>query len=97
LGVSGGPDSIALCVLTAGWKTNGLNAGGERGGFIDGVLAIIVDHGLRSESKDEANMVCNRVSQMGIQLCTDILLALLSLYSSFGLIMCIEIRRWIVR
>ncbi|XP_059433610.1 uncharacterized protein LOC132166751 isoform X2 [Corylus avellana] len=67
LGVSGGPDSMALCVLTASWKTNGLNAAGESSGFIDGILAIIVDHGLRAESKDEANIVSNRVSQMGIR------------------------------
>ncbi|GLT69577.1 hypothetical protein SLA2020_417170 [Shorea laevis] len=67
LGVSGGPDSMALCVLTASWKTNGLNAAGESSGFIDGILAIIVDHGLRAESKDEANIVSNWVSQMGIR------------------------------
>lgn len=76
LGVSGGPDSMALCVLTADWKTNALNAAEDSSGFIDGLLAIIVDHGLRAESKEEANFVCNRVSQMGIQPCIDILLAL---------------------
>ena len=75
LGVSGGPDSMALCVLTAGWKTNGIS-NGESGDFVDGLLAIVVDHGLRSESKDEANIVYNRVSQMGMQLCIDILLTL---------------------
>ncbi len=65
---------MALCVLTASWKTSGLNGAGESSGFIDGILAIIVDHGLRAESKDEANIVSNRVSQMGT-LCTGILLA----------------------
>ncbi|XP_016203705.1 uncharacterized protein LOC107644380 [Arachis ipaensis] len=68
LGVSGGPDSMALCVLTAGWKTAGANAvNTDSGGFIDGLLAIIVDHGLRAESKEEANIVCCRVSKMGIR------------------------------
>ncbi|XP_034699751.1 tRNA(Ile)-lysidine synthase isoform X3 [Vitis riparia] len=67
LGVSGGPDSMALCILTADWKTNGLNTAGESRGFIDGLLAIIVDHGLRAESKDEANIVRHRVSDMGIR------------------------------
>ncbi|KAJ1377454.1 tRN, partial [Sesbania bispinosa] len=68
LGVSGGPDSMALCVLTAGWKTAGVNAvSTESDGFIDGLLAIIVDHGLRAESKEEANIVCSRVSKMGIR------------------------------
>ncbi|KAK7314467.1 hypothetical protein VNO77_32992 [Canavalia gladiata] len=68
LGVSGGPDSMALCVLTAGWKTSGANAvSTESDGFIDGLLAIIVDHGLRAESKEEANIVSNRVSEMGIR------------------------------
>ncbi|GMP59848.1 hypothetical protein CsSME_00022957 [Camellia sinensis var. sinensis] len=68
LGVSGGPDSMALCVLAASWKTNGTNAtGGQSSSFIDGLLAIIVDHGLRSESKDEANTVSHRVLDMGIR------------------------------
>lgn len=66
LGVSGGPDSMALCILTADWKTNGLNTDGQSCGFIDGLLAIIVDHALRAESKDEANIVSRRVSDMGI-------------------------------
>ncbi|KAK7379999.1 hypothetical protein VNO78_32319 [Psophocarpus tetragonolobus] len=65
LGVSGGPDSVALCVLTAGWKNAVTSENG--GGFIDGLLAIIVDHGLRAESKEEANIVSHRVSKMGIR------------------------------
>ncbi|KAK9269171.1 hypothetical protein L1049_000940 [Liquidambar formosana] len=67
LGVSGGPDSMALCVLAAGWKIDGLNSAGQSSGLIDGLLAIIVDHGLRAESKDEATIVCHRVSEMGIR------------------------------
>ncbi|KAL8167059.1 hypothetical protein V2J09_008558 [Rumex salicifolius] len=46
LGVSGGPDSIALCLLTAHWKANSATDS-DSNGYIDGLLAIIVDHGLR--------------------------------------------------
>ncbi|GAB4839214.1 hypothetical protein Ancab_028742 [Ancistrocladus abbreviatus] len=67
LGVSGGPDSMALCVLTAHWKTSTVSAACDGSGFIDGLLAIIVDHGLRPESKEEAAIVCHRVSNMGIR------------------------------
>ena len=75
IGVSGGPDSMALCVLTAGWKTDGANAVGKSDdGFINGVLGIIVDHGLREESNEEAQIVSSRVTEMGILLNSDILL-----------------------
>ncbi|KAG2306910.1 hypothetical protein Bca4012_084134 [Brassica carinata] len=67
LGVSGGPDSMALCVLTAKWKTEGLSDVSKTDGFIDGLVAVVVDHGLRQESKDEAELVCSRVSDMGIR------------------------------
>lgn len=67
LGVSGGPDSMALCVLAANWKTEGLNGIAKKDGFIDGLLAIIVDHGLRAESKDEAIQVRHRVSDMVVR------------------------------
>ncbi|KAI3524617.1 hypothetical protein L1887_03276 [Cichorium endivia] len=71
VGVSGGPDSMALCLLAADWKTYGLNAASRTNnsnkGAIDGLLAIIVDHGLRTESKDEAEMVQRRVLDMGIR------------------------------
>lgn len=56
---------MALCVLTAQWKANGLKTTHGSGGFIDGLLAIIVDHGLRAESEEEANTVSRRVSKMG--------------------------------
>lgn len=56
---------MALCVLTAGWKMDCLNSTGKSSTFIDGLLAIVVDHGLRAESRDEANVVWNRVTQMG--------------------------------
>ncbi|XVE54263.1 hypothetical protein DITRI_Ditri03aG0066700 [Diplodiscus trichospermus] len=67
LGVSGGPDSMGLCVLAANWKTEGLCGSGDHGKCIDGLLGIIVDHGLRPESKDEASLVGHRVSEMGIR------------------------------
>nr|XP_043606889.1 tRNA(Ile)-lysidine synthase-like [Erigeron canadensis] len=68
VGVSGGPDSMALCLLAADWKTNGLNATSRgKNDVVDGLLAIIVDHGLRAESKDEAEMVQCRVLDMGIR------------------------------
>ncbi|KAI4363728.1 hypothetical protein MLD38_019907 [Melastoma candidum] len=66
LGVSGGPDSMALCVLAAEWKTRSLVPPGCRSGAVDGLLAIVVDHNLRVESKEEANLVRERVSKLGI-------------------------------
>ncbi|KAM7258847.1 hypothetical protein ACFE04_014588 [Oxalis oulophora] len=67
LGVSGGPDSMALCVLVANWKREGLAESDNGRGFVDGLLAVIVDHGLRKESGEEAGIVSDRVSQMGIR------------------------------
>lgn len=68
MGVSGGPDSMALCLLVANWKTHGLNAASRvKSDFVDGLLGIIVDHGLRAESKDEAEIVQSRVLKMGIK------------------------------
>lgn len=66
LGVSGGPDSMALCVLTAAWKSNSLGIAAQKNEFVDGLLAVVVDHGLRAESKDEAHLVHHRVTSMGI-------------------------------
>jgi tRNA(Ile)-lysidine synthase len=45
--VSGGPDSLCLCLLAAGWA-------GAQGGA---VTALIVDHGLRAEAAAEARQV----------------------------------------
>ncbi|KAK1266275.1 hypothetical protein QJS04_geneDACA019344 [Acorus gramineus] len=70
LGVSGGPDSVALCVLAAGWKSDGLDRADavcSSSGFIDGLLGIVVDHRLRPESGEEAKCVRDRVSKMGIR------------------------------
>ncbi|KMT03064.1 hypothetical protein BVRB_8g196230 isoform B [Beta vulgaris subsp. vulgaris] len=54
MGVSGGADSMALCALMAHWKTFPNGGCFDSSGFVDGLLAIIVDHGLRLESKEEA-------------------------------------------
>ncbi|XP_060169761.1 uncharacterized protein LOC132600548 [Lycium barbarum] len=67
LGVSGGPDSMALCVLTATWKANALGVAAQKNEFVDGLLAVVIDHGLRAESKDEASLVHRRVTSMGIK------------------------------
>ncbi|KAK1413894.1 hypothetical protein QVD17_29631 [Tagetes erecta] len=68
VGVSGGPDSMALCSLAANWKTCGPHAASRvNNDFVDGLLAIIVDHGLRAESKNEAEIVQSRVLKMGIR------------------------------
>ncbi|KZV54065.1 hypothetical protein F511_39274 [Dorcoceras hygrometricum] len=68
IAVSGGPDSMALCVLTAAWKAETLDATiNKRSMYIDGVLAIVVDHGLRTESTEEAKLVYNRIMDMGIK------------------------------
>ncbi|XP_073110569.1 uncharacterized protein [Elaeis guineensis] len=67
LGVSGGPDSMALCVLMAEWKSDGRFGKNETLGFTDGLLGIIVDHRLRPESTEEATQVRDRVNKIGIK------------------------------
>lgn len=54
--VSGGADSLALVLLADGWAR-------ARGGD---VLALIVDHGLRPESRDEAVLTGERLAARGI-------------------------------
>jgi tRNA(Ile)-lysidine synthase len=54
--VSGGPDSLALCLLAHHWAS-------ARGGS---VTALIVDHGLRPGSRAEARQVAVWLDQRGI-------------------------------
>lgn len=56
IAVSGGADSVALAVLAQNWT---LGIGGE-------VLAIILDHGLRSEAAAEAEVTKARLAAIGI-------------------------------
>lgn len=68
VGVSGGPDSMALCVLAAAWKKKAPHEeeeGSFAEAFVDGLLGGGVDHGLRPESADEARLVRDRVRGMG--------------------------------
>ena len=54
--VSGGPDSLALTLLAAGWA-------GRRGGE---VLGLHVDHGLRPEAAGEAGQVAGWLGARGV-------------------------------
>ena len=56
VGVSGGPDSMALCVLAEGWAR-------RHGGR---VLALVVDHRLRPESGHEARRVGGWLDDLAI-------------------------------
>lgn len=56
IGVSGGPDSMALCALADGWAR-------QRGGS---ALALVVDHRLRDESGDEARRVGGWLGDLGV-------------------------------
>ncbi|MGD9538026.1 MAG: tRNA lysidine(34) synthetase TilS [Alphaproteobacteria bacterium] len=54
--VSGGPDSMALCLLAEEWAAG-------RGGTL---IALIVDHGLRTEAAAEARQVARWLKRRGI-------------------------------
>jgi tRNA(Ile)-lysidine synthase len=54
--VSGGADSMALAILARDWVR-------RRGGS---VLALVVDHGLRALSADEARITVERLTRLGI-------------------------------
>lgn len=56
VGVSGGADSLALCLLAAAWVR-------ARGGRL---TALIVDHGLRPASADEAAATAHRLAGLGV-------------------------------
>jgi len=56
VGVSGGPDSMALTLLAHAWAT-------ERGGS---VIGLTVDHGMRPESAAEAKQVGEWLSNHGV-------------------------------
>lgn len=58
LAVSGGPDSTALMVLAARWR-KALRDGPQ-------LVAVTVDHGLRTESKREARDVAQLAKQLGL-------------------------------
>ncbi|PKA63478.1 tRNA(Ile)-lysidine synthase, chloroplastic [Apostasia shenzhenica] len=58
---------MALCVLAAGWKSEGLSEKDGSSGFIGGLLGIIVDHALRPESAEEARLVQQRVNKIGVR------------------------------
>lgn len=55
--VSGGPDSMALCLLADRWAR----------GLGGSVLALTVDHGLRDDSAEEAETVSGWISGRGIE------------------------------
>jgi tRNA(Ile)-lysidine synthase len=55
--VSGGADSMALALLAQTWVST-------RGGR---VLALIIDHGLRPQSSDEAALTAQRLAAQGIE------------------------------
>jgi tRNA(Ile)-lysidine synthase len=59
LAVSGGPDSIALMRLAAQWQGHGASAGVS-------FFVATVDHGLRAESRAEAEMVGRWAQSLGL-------------------------------
>lgn len=60
LAVSGGPDSMALMVLAAAWRGRAVASTGPR------ISVVTVDHGLRAESRCEAEMVGEVARNLGL-------------------------------
>ena len=58
LAVSGGPDSLALMHLAAGWRADQ--------GSARKLSVLTVDHGLRAQSRDEALMVGRMAQTLGL-------------------------------
>ncbi|WP_052572011.1 tRNA lysidine(34) synthetase TilS [Candidatus Odyssella thessalonicensis] len=56
--VSGGPDSMVLCHLLRCWQLQGQD---------QKLTALIVDHGLRPESAEEAQITQQRLQKLGIE------------------------------
>jgi len=59
VGVSGGPDSMALLLLLAAWRA-------RLGELAPEIHVLSVDHGLRAEAKDEVEMVAGICRQYGL-------------------------------
>ncbi|MGV2981164.1 tRNA lysidine(34) synthetase TilS [Camelimonas sp. ID_303_24] len=62
LAVSGGPDSLALLLLAARWRADGLARGEPR----PPIAVAVVDHRLRPEAAGEARMVMARARDVGL-------------------------------
>lgn len=58
LAVSGGPDSLALLILARRWR--------ERTDWQGRLFGATVDHGLRPEARDEADMVAAACARIGV-------------------------------
>lgn len=56
-------------MLTGGWKSENFDGATKGSKSVEGLLAIVVDHGLRTESAEEANLVRRRILDMGNYTC----------------------------
>ncbi|CAM6105966.1 unnamed protein product [Calypogeia fissa] len=65
IAVSGGADSMALCLLARRWKRRSSSLELGAVGKCEGLVGFVVDHGLRSGSAEEALCVQKWVSNLG--------------------------------